>query len=746
MPRPGSLLRALAAVAAVAVLSPVASYAVSGPREGSTGEDRAPAASRSAGSGTPTPTGAAAADTEATPLTLTIDGLRPGAIPKHGSVHISGTVTNNDTQTWTDVHVYPFISGTPMTTSAELSAAAAADPTVPVGSRITSVRDDVGDLTPGETVTYSITIPRSELVYNDPDTGAAEPITAPGVYWFGAEGRDLTADGRARTFLPLVPTTKNATPAKVSLLLPVRRLVHLAPDGSVTDLDSWIDDLTRGQLARVVSFGSGALDVTWLVDPAVLDAVRRLAAGNPGRDLTAASAPTTGPSASASASASSTPTATTAPAPSASPSGSSSETAVDPTVAAAKQAATSWLAAFKQATINREVLSLPYGDPDLSAVAAHLRSAYPMARAQSDAVFKDLGIASTPVSAPLSGYLSSRGLSMVGSKTPVLIGSQGVAGSPGSQVRVNGTVLDVLSTRAAEGGPGPGDPLAPIALRQRLLAEASLRYDRPGKPLVVAMPVTWLPPASSASYASAFDSRWVDVQPLTSAESEGRPTPIGADDLLYPQAEADAEVTPSTLAQVRSLMAAGTTLNNVLPDHPTVAAQVAAQALTSTSYSARGGDGGAALAAQRNIESLLSQIHIDPPTAVTLSSASGRFSVSVDNDMPQPVSVQLRAVSDHGIQISGPEALRIAAGDTTTVLMTADAHTNGVHQITLELVDSQGHRVGQPVRFPIRSSEVSGTIWLFVGVGVGLLFIAIVVRLARRVRTNRRAADHAEVS
>jgi hypothetical protein len=45
--------------------------------------------------------------------------------------------------------------------------------------------------------------------------------------------------------------------------------------------------------------------------------------------------------------------------------------------------------------------------------------------------------------------------------------------------------------------------------------------------------------------------------------------------------------------------------------------------------------------------------------------------------------------------------------------------------------------------FPMRSEQFSGLIWVIIGVGVGLLFAAIAVRLTRRImreRTRRRTA------
>ena len=38
---------------------------------------------------------------------------------------------------------------------------------------------------------------------------------------------------------------------------------------------------------------------------------------------------------------------------------------------------------------------------------------------------------------------------------------------------------------------------------------------------------------------------------------------------------------------------------------------------------------------------------------------------------------------------------------------------------------------------PVRSAQVSQVIWLILGVGVGLLFLAIAVRLVRRIRSER---------
>src|SRR4051812_27742328 len=62
------------------------------------------------------------------PLSVSIDQLTPSTIPADGVVRISGFVTNNDTQTWSTINVWPFISPTPLTTPEQLAEAAATPP------------------------------------------------------------------------------------------------------------------------------------------------------------------------------------------------------------------------------------------------------------------------------------------------------------------------------------------------------------------------------------------------------------------------------------------------------------------------------------------------------------------------------------------------------------------------------------------------------------------------------------------
>jgi hypothetical protein len=217
-------------------------------------------------------------------LSVTIDALSPSYLPANGPVRVNGTLTNNTDEAWVAINLHLFVGSTPITSSGELAEATDLDPAEPVGDRITApgTFDTVTSLQPGASAQFSIKVSRSDL-----------GVTQPGVYWFGvhalgqsSEPRDDIADGRARTFLPLVP--RGSGSVNTALVIPIRREVRYAPGGRIIDVHGWARTLeSGGSLRSLVDFGAaaGSRPVTWLLDPAVPDAVRDLVGGNPPRPL-----------------------------------------------------------------------------------------------------------------------------------------------------------------------------------------------------------------------------------------------------------------------------------------------------------------------------------------------------------------------------------------------------------------------------------------------------------------------------
>jgi hypothetical protein len=695
------------------------------------------------------------------PLAVTIDTLTPGSIPARGPVQVAGTVTNTDTEPWLTVNVYSFVSEEPMTTGAQLAAAVQADESESVGERITEPDNyaTIDAIQPGETQQFSFSV----------DSDLLEAAT-PGVYWFGVhalgergdEGRDeqAVADGKARTFLPLVPNRREGT-EPLAIAVPLRGNLEYADDGSLEDLDRWITTLgIGGRLRSLVELAatSGDRTVSWVVDPALLDAVRQLAAGNPARSLepnleegeedgedVTTPPPSSGESdgePATEAPATETPTESPTETPSVDPAEAELPDDLDTQTQEAAAAAREWLGRLREAVRDDEVLALPYGDLDVSAAARHDRRAYDRARARSAGPLPVLGTTAAPAVASPSGYVSPDALRTLEEDTVVLVSDRVLAKAP-PVAAVNGRRLVATSSAAAEGGPAPGDRRTTIALRQRILAEAAVRFLKPSRsPLVVLLPPDWVPPPST-SFFSGLDLEWLELTSVTAATDDLSAQARSADELRYPERQASFELDAANFVAANALREAGETLQSMLTLNNLVGATVTDQSLATVSYAARARPDSNRAATDRSrrwIEEQLAEVEVSTPQAVTLSSINGSFPATITNKLDQPVTVSLapRGSAEDELLIDDVGEVPIPAKGSASVLLEARTDTPGVHDVTIVVTDKNGRPLGGSDQLSIRSARVSNVIWLFLAAGAGLLFGTIAFRLVRRVRAARR--------
>lgn len=683
------------------------------------------------------PSTSAQADVEE-PLEVVIETLTPSYLPERGTIQMLGTVTNLSDERWRAINVHAFIDDVPLTSSAELAATATTPIEADVGSRITipGTFDDIGSLAPGDTAGFSIELTRSEL-----------GVTEPGVYWFGAhalgnttDARDGVADGRDRTLLPLVPPQTQGR-ERAAVVIPVRRAIRHAADGRLRSSQRWAADLDLGgRLRSLADFGAaaGALPVTWLIDPAVPDAVARLVDGNPPRTLADVVSPDGGPDAPDPGEG--TPSSELVE-PDETDEGDEVEGSEDPPEpnVAAEPGAT-WLTRFQDALEGQQVLALPYGDPDLPAAASHAPEVYDTALERRGTQLDRWRLPAAPAVAGPDGFLSAGSLSLLAGEETVLLSD--LALPEGSDVRTSARVdgqqrVLFASAATALGGPGPRDPLSELALRQRFLAEAAVRlmfHDR--TPLLMVLPPEFVP-ASPTTFWSGLDAPWLE---LTDTDDLGQGRPLPAEELRYPVEQELLELDAENFDAAEALITAGRTLDNVLPRNDVVSGQVLDEALTSVSYTERDRaiesrtDSASAV---EWIDHRLARVRIRAPRGLTLSSDVGTLGTTVTNRLDQPVTVWLRATSLGDVEVETSEPIELAAGGRQTVLLKASASSPGVHYVRVMVTDEQGTPLGAAQRVAIRSAQVSGVIWLILGVGVGLLFLAIVLRIVRRIRSER---------
>ncbi len=672
------------------------------------------------------------------PLSLTIDTLTPSSIPKNGKVTVSGLVTNNSDEVWSAVNVHAFIGEFPITSSSELAFQATRGAEESVGDRITvpGTFDTIPELAPGASAPYVDKIPVELL-------GADEP----GVYWFGvhalgtsAAGRDGVADGRARTFLPYVPSKDRGRPIDTALVLPLRHQVLHTPDGALADVDEWVETLGEGgRLSSILDFGlaAGGLPITWLVDPAVPDAADALVDGNPARELVerpegetgAGEQPTETPDDGASAS-----SGTAAPQEPA-PSGE------DPAAVALP-----WLAKLNRAVAGKQVLALPWGDVDVAAAAKRDVSVYEDARALSGTVLK---VGQAPMTAAISapsGYLDDAAIAVTDPATSILISDRAVIrGEAPSVASYADRTVVFYSSAVLSGGPGPNDPDSALAMRQQVLSEAALRMDEPGRrPLVVVFPPTWTPPGPDyTQFYDGLDVNWMHLTSLADATAQ-QPQPLAPDRFSYPQWQVNHEVDDAAFTSFADLTEEARHLQGVITVENDLTARIRADSLGNLSYAARENAVRARVATVSTtgwVRQQLDAISVSGPQRVILSSNSGPFKVTITNGLDEPVSVRIKATSSPPMDIAVPDRIDLAASSTTTQLLEASTDKLGVHNVTISVTDLEGNPLGASVELPIRAAQVSRVIWLIMGGAVGLLFLAIVLRLIRRIRGTGSSDD-----
>ena len=686
---------------------------------------------------------AAAVEDEADPLVVHIDTIDP-VLPRSGDVLITGTVTNTSDTTFTRVNTHAFASQSPILAPLLLASSATVPPSAFVGERVTvpGTFDTIDSLAPGETKPFTDSVPRELL--GVPDEA--------GVYWIGVHAlgdgavpRDTVADGRARTFIPVLP--RGDRTQELSLVLPLRGRVWYDADGRIGGEDRWARRLADGgSLDGVLDTAeaAGSTPYTWLVDPAVLVAVARLTIGNPTRSIEPdETVPGQEPTPTDTPSESGSPTAGTV-------SGAAHSVGSDDEDSAAlAAAATAWLTRFQALVGNQQVLTLPFGDLDVSAAVRHAPEVYAEAQARSAKVMSDLQfLSSRPAVAPADGLLSPEAVAATPENTFLMLGDNAFAVPPttSSTVRLLGHKVVVSSTGAESGGPSPTAATDPLAVRQRVVSEAALRLmSGEDAPLVVELPTTW-EGDEATSFFDGLDQSWLRPVSVTSLQAR-QAKAVSASSLLYPDTEVEAEIPEAGFLAAERADEAAALLEEVLTLQTTVGVQVGDEALVTLSETHRKRPGAARIAADRVTEAIrddLGSITIEAPPGVTLSSDSGPLGATLVNGLDQPVTVGIGVTSDGSLTLTGDSVRTLGPRARSVVRFKASTTEAGIHRVRLSVTSADGVALGASDEVPIRAARVSSLIWVVMVAGALVLFGMIGYRLPGQIRARRAEMRAAE--
>ncbi|MET9792615.1 DUF6049 family protein [Streptomyces canus] len=673
-------------------------------------------------------------------VSVAVDTLSPSAPTDGDTLTVSGTVTNNGKQAVTAAHVG-------LQVGPELNTRSSIDTVTDNKDSLQGATgSEVGGkyvakfakLTPGVAEPFSISVPVDEL-----DLGDA------GVYQFAvslsgktsAQPWDRTL-GIQRTFLPW-QSDEVDTKTKTTFLWPLISTVHMTAETGSNAQQTPVflnDDLAEeisagGRLDQMLSLGEN-LDVTWVIDPDLLASV----------DAMTRSYRIQGEG--------------------------------DTTTAGTHQAlAKQWLARLQNAVEDKEVVALPFADPDLASLAhngtsvtgslSHLDEATDVAATTVRTVLHVTP--STDFAWPVNGAVdpsivkvaTSAGADKVIARSDSLQETAGLSYTPSSPRPIGGgTTAVVADARLSTAFQGDLTRASSASLAvQRFLAQSlalDLQTDKQ-RSIVVApqrMPTASQADAMAEAISALQGGNWSQTQKLAAAAA-AKPDPEATTKVpsasAYPSSLRKQELPKSAFQQIASTQNKLDNFKVILSDQSRVVTPFgrAVNREMSTSWRGRAIEAsGFRNDVEAYLDELISQVSLIDKSETKLSGRSATIPVTVQNNLVQGVEhlrLRLTSLSPNRLEIGGSsyyeQPVEVSGGHSQTVKFTTTANANGKASVIAQLYTEDGQPYGDAVKFDVKVTEFTATVMLVIGGGVLLLVLAGFRMYTQRKRAAARAAE-----
>jgi hypothetical protein len=690
---------ALAAVALVAVLGAVAGPAAAGVRE------------------------AWAAVQPSEPLAIEILQVSPAVPTETSTLTISGVIRNTGSTRIGQVEVGLAVGIAPLTIRGQLEQVEEGplpgQTRLVPESRVVIPEIDAKDFAP-----FRLTVPISALGLLPTDSGR-------GVYQL-----DLIAiapqsgvpASTVTTFLPWVPNAESIAPTKLAWVWPlVDRPVRDSTEIFTNDrLASLLGP--GGRLRGLVDAAAGS-PVTWVIDPDLLETAQQMSEGYQVRVRGGGT-----------------------------------------TAGSGRDAAAEWLDRLRAGIGNSEVVNLPYGDVDLTALRRNLltediRAANKLGAeiarhvlhgdTVSDVAWPPGDVTDPPTMEAVRAanqraiILADSALPPTGSLnyTPDGRGRLTTAAGDLEALLIDSGLSAVL--RAGSGG-GPG---AGALMIQRFLAETALiALQRPNDPrsLVVAAPRYWSvdPRTAEQLLHAVATTPWLTSVPLRAVRAVEPPAVLRVV-AEYPAGARAAELPGNYLTTVRRLRTQLHGFTEVLSNPDPIERAYTAARLRAESAAWRRTDGEPGVTAAgrsylrrvaADLTALRGKVSIVSGGTVTLSSHTGTIPVTVRNELPQPVSIQVFVDStrEDRLRVEQPDLAVVPAGGVAPISVRAEAVANGLVEVRVQLRNESGEPISdsQSIRVQVTNYGTLGSV--IIAAATALLFLSATTRIVRRSFASRR--------
>jgi Family of unknown function (DUF6049) len=282
--------------------------------------------------------------------------------------------------------------------------------------------------------------------------------------------------------------------------------------------------------------------------------------------------------------------------------------------------------------------------------------------------------------------------------------------------------------------------------RQLILANTALRslYGSPSQRTAVAMPSRqWWPDAAwaDAGLFRGLQVPWVRMVSVTGMLS--RPHPTYRDGFSYPPAARKRELGEPILSAVREVRRTTRTVNNLLANPAENRAETD-KAFGLAASSAWRSDAQTGQRIARDFlatnRSKIRGIDLETPNFVTLSSSSGRFPLSVTNRLDEPVTIHLQVrARDPRMTVEPIGPVTLQRDQRVTVSVVTNSRGVGITTLTARMHTQEGKPFGHRATFQVRTTQIGVVVWVIMGIGATVLFVAAGRRIFRRVRAHRRS-------
>ncbi|MBB1256431.1 hypothetical protein H3146_24195 [Streptomyces sp. OF3] len=658
--------------------------------------------------------------------------VTPVTPQKNDTLTVSGTVTNRGRSTVTDARIVLY-SGQRLNTRSAIEQASSRTGFRPgqdgkqVTGRNTSL--DVDDLSAGQTRSFTLTVPVKRL-----------ELDADGVYQLGValNGQNQAEAyphvlGIERTFLPW-QTAEAKTRTQLTFVWPLISSAHMTArtesnrqqtpvfrdDGLAADISP------GGRLHQMVNLGRD-LPVSWVVDPDLLATVDAMT--KPYKV----------------------------------------ETPDGVVAGQSQQAARAWLNDLQRATEGREVVALPFGDPDLASLAHRGRTvsgALNHLRPATEAAVKTVEtiLHTTPNTSfawPVEGALdpsvvsvaTSAGARKILTRSDSVRETGGLPYTPTAARPIGGGVTavsaDARLSKLFRGDLTRAD--ASTQAVQRFLAQTlSITEQKPNARRSIVVAPQRMPSVSEARTmaravrALADNGRWAEFAELGEA-AKAKPDPKAQQQVpsadSYPANLRKQELETDAFEEIQRTRSTLDDFTVILSQDDRVITPFGGALRRELSTSWRGRPAEAAAyreSVQAHLTELTRQVRLVQKSRMTLSGRSATIPVTVQNNLIQPVDgLELRLTSGRRLGLEVKEEVKpvvVEGGHSQSIKFDTTAKANGRYSMEAQLFTKDNKPYGPPMSFQVDVTEITSTVLLVIAGGMLLVVLAGVRMYTQRKR------------